>query len=312
MKKVIEELNELEEEYPSGEKEDEAIELKERIESLKQEIKEWDDKRFNKVWYNARFLQIIESYPEYLDLLDEYNYVDYNTLQLKTLQELENDPNPPYKTVFVDEFQDTDPLQFRIFQELRKHCDYFTAVGDVDQHIYAFRSSFNDFFDELKKLDSLEPLPLDVNFRSTENIVGLTEEFIRPQRESKEREMHMKSDGKRCNNFNFLIDNRNEEEEALNIYRIIKTLIDKGIKESDIAILYRKHSSTTLANIVEIFKNMGINFSIKGQKNLKEQDEVRSIITLLWYVTRDTRVGRIPSDDELKELVSMWLAGFLL
>ena len=243
-------------------------------------------------------------------LLEKYHYVDYNTLQLKTLKELENDPNPPYTTIFVDEFQDTDPLQFRIFQELRKHCEYFTAVGDVDQHIYAFRSSFNDFFDELEKIDSLEPLHLDVNFRSTENIVNLTEEFIRPQRESKEREMHMESDGKCCNNSNFVIENKDKDEESANIYNIIKTLINNGVKESDIAVLYRKHSSKTIAKLVETFKKEGINFSIKGQKDLKEQSEVKSIITLLWYITRKTFVGYTPSSAELDESDDLNLKAF--
>ena len=277
-------------------------ELKEKIETFKQEIEVLEKETFSKSWYNQRFLQIIESYPSYLELLDKLNFVEYNTLQLKTLQELENDTNPPYKTIFVDEFQDTDPLQFRIFQELRKHCDYFTAVGDVDQHIYAFRSSFNDFFDEFKKIYSLDPLDLDVNFRSTENIVNLTEEFIRPQRESKKRDIHMKSSGKLCNNSNFIIENKDEGEESDNIFKIIKNLIDNGVKESDIAVLYRKHSSKTIANLVEIFKNEGINFSIKGQKDLGERPEVKSILNLLWYITRNTHIGYIPTNDELTEL----------
>ena len=263
---------------------------------------EFDDTRlFSKSWYNARFLKIIEAYPTYLELLDEYHYVDYDTLQKKALKELEEDPKTPFKTIFVDEFQDTDPLQFRIFQELRKTCDYFTAVGDVDQHIYAFRSSFNDFFDELIRLEGLKPIPLDVNFRSTENIVKLTEAFIDPQRkETSEKEMV--SNGKPYNNPNFLVESENSEEEASKVYQIISTLIDNGVKESDIAVLYRKHSDKTIADLVERFNEGGISFSIKGQSDLSDQAEVKSIMTLLWYIARNIDVGHIPSKDELKEL----------
>ena len=263
---------------------------------------EFDDTRlFSKSWYNARFLKIIEAYPTYLELLDEYHYVDYDTLQKKALKELGEDPKTPFKTIFVDEFQDTDPLQFRIFQELRKTCDYFTAVGDVDQHIYAFRSSFNDFFDELIRLEGLKPIPLDVNFRSTENIVKLTEAFIDPQRkETSEKEMV--SNGKPYNNPNFLVESENSEEEASKVYQIISSLIDNGVKESDIAVLYRKHSDKTIADLVERFNEGGISFSIKGQSDLSDQAEVKSIMTLLWYIARDTDVGHIPSKDELKEL----------
>lgn len=263
---------------------------------------EFDDTRlFGKSWYNARFLKIIEAYPTYLELLDEYHYVDYDTLQKKALKELGEDPKTPFKTIFVDEFQDTDPLQFRIFQELRKTCDYFTAVGDVDQHIYAFRSSFNDFFDELIRLEGLKPIPLDVNFRSTENIVKLTEAFIDPQRkETSEKEMV--SNGKPYNNPNFLVESENSEEEASKVYQIISSLIDNGVKESDIAVLYRKHSDKTIADLVERFNEGGISFSIKGQSDLSDQAEVKSIMTLLWYIARNIDVGHIPSKDELKEL----------
>ena len=263
---------------------------------------EFDETRlFSKSWYNARFLKIIEAYPTYLELLDEYHYVDYDTLQKKALKELKEDPETPFKTIFVDEYQDTDPLQFRIFQELRKNCDYFTAVGDVDQHIYAFRSSFNDFFDELIRLEDLEPIPLDVNFRSTENIVKLTEAFIDPQRKETSKK-EMVSNGKPYNNPNFLVESADSVEEASQVYQIINTLIDNGVKESDIAVLYRKHSDKTIAELVERFHEGGISFSIKGQSDLSDQAEVKSIMILLWYISRNTDVGHIPSNDELKEL----------
>ena len=176
--------------------------------------KKRETRLFSKSWYNARFLKIIEAYPTYLELLDEYHYVDYDTLQKKALKELGEDPKTPFKTIFVDEFQDTDPLQFRIFQELRKTCDYFTAVGDVDQHIYAFRSSFNDFFDELIRLEGLEPIPLGVNFRSTEDIVNLTEKFIDPQRKESSRKEMVSNGNDDYTNPNFLIENSGSAEEA--------------------------------------------------------------------------------------------------
>ena len=282
----------------------EISQIEEIINELKKEtepeIEEVKKKLYKKSWYNARFLQIIEAYPYYLDLLEEYNYVDFNTLQLKTLKELENDPNPPYKTVFVDEFQDTDPLQYRIFKVLREKCDYFTAVGDVDQHIYAFRSSFNNFFYEMKNIEKPPSISLNDNFRSTENIVNLTEEFIKNQRIDSEK--NMKNVRENCNNPNFLMVNKDEIEEANNILKIIKTLIDSGkVKESDIGILYRKHSDDTLAYLIDLFKINNIDFSIKGQNDLSEQVEVKSLMTLLWYVTRYTFVGYTPSSAELDE-----------
>ncbi|WP_298522514.1 ATP-dependent DNA helicase [uncultured Methanobrevibacter sp.] len=255
-----------------------------------------------KSWYNARYLQVAKAYPIYLKLLDEFNYVDYDTLQLKALKELEKDSETQFKTIFVDEFQDTDPLQFRIFQILKEKCDYFTAVGDVDQHIYAFRSSYNDFFDELVKLENPDVLSLDVNFRSTENIVRLTEAFITPQRKETSKK-HMKSAGKSYNNPNFLLENDTSDTEAENVFEIIRYLKENDLIQGyeDVAILYRKHSDKTLAALIEKLNENEIGYSVRGQSDLAEQNEVKTIITLLWYVSRKTDFGYVPSKDELKE-----------
>ncbi|MBE6491195.1 MAG: ATP-dependent helicase [Methanobrevibacter sp.] len=273
---------------------------------------DFDESRlYSKSWYNARYLQIARAYPKYLKLLDEYNYVDYDTLQLKALEELEKDPITKYTTVFVDEFQDTDPLQFRIFEKLRANCTYFTAVGDVDQHIYAFRSSFNDFFDELIRLDTPDVLSLDVNFRSTDNIVELTEAFITPQRKETSQK-HMVSNGKKCNNPNFLLENRNSEDEAENVYEIIKYLKQNNLIEdySDVAVLYRKHADKTIANLIEKFNcDQDIDYSIRGQSDLSSKEEVKTVLTMLWYVSRNTKVGYVPSNDELDKLNLKALCG---
>lgn len=265
-----------------------------------------------KSWYNATYLQIARAYPKYLELLDENNYVDYNTLQFKTLEELKEDSNHPYKVIFVDEFQDTDPLQFRIFKILNKTCDYFTAVGDVDQHIYAFRSSFNDFFDEFKRLEEGDytSLPLNVNFRSTENIVKLTEEFIDEQRKDDSKKS-MKNHRTDCNNPNLLIENESSIGEANTIYGIIKFLKENNkINDySDVAILYRKHSDDTITHLIDKFNENDIEFSVKGRKDLSDQNEVQTLLTLMWYISRNTDFGYVPSKGELKELNLKALCG---
>ena len=275
---------------------------------IKKEIKngnpEYEERDlYSKSWYNARYLQIARAYEIYLDLLDDQDYVDFDTLQSKTLKKLQENPETKYRTIFVDEFQDTDPLQFRIFEILRENCDYFTAVGDVDQHIYAFRSSYNDFFDEVIRMDSVDPISLDINFRSTENIVALTEDFIKPQRKETAKK-HMVSDNEEYNNPNFIITNGDSDEEADNVFNLIVSLKEKGLIDdySDVAILYRKHSDKTIANLIEKFNCEGIDFSIKGQQDLAQQDEVKSVMTLLWYVTRKTDEGYVLSTNELKEL----------
>lgn len=267
---------------------------------------------FSNSWYNARYLQVAKAYPKYLKLLDKYNYVDYDTLQLKTLNELEKDSKTRFKTIFVDEFQDTDPLQFRIFEILRADCDYFTAVGDVDQHIYAFRSSFNDFFDEIIRIHNPDRISLDINYRSTDNIVNLTEAFITPQRKETSQK-HMRSAGKSYNNPNFLIENKDSKEESEKIYDIIKYLKENELIQDycDVAVLYRKHSDKTIENLIKKFDSDGdIDFSFRGQSDLSQQAEVKSMITMLWYVSRKTHEGYVPSKEELNESTEQNLKAF--
>ena len=279
---------------------------KRRIKDKDKEIDNDADKekkdRYSNQWYNARYLQIARAYPEYLRLLDKFNYVDYDTLQKKTLEILKENPETPYKCILIDEFQDTDPLQFEIFKILMSNSEYLTAVGDVDQHIYAFRSSFTDYFKILcddEKYDATL-ISLNVNYRSTENIVNLTEEFIDMYRDGYSKK-HMVSYGPEYNNGNLIIKSESPSDEARNICETIKRLKSKGVEEKDIAVLYRIHNNKTVPELIKLFRESDIKFSIQGQDDLKDQDEVKSIIALLWYITRRTDKFHIPSEDELKD-----------
>ena len=188
--------------------------------------KRLQDEKLTDDYYNARFQKIVEAYPEYLRLLDENNYLDYNTVQLKALNELQINPETKYTPIFVDEFQDTDPLQFEIFKILIENSEYFTAVGDVDQHIYGFRSSFMDYFEEMQEYCDVKRISLDVNYRSTDSIVSATDSFIKHQRKNSIKDL--KSDNEKYNNPNFLIRNDSPNTEAQNIFDIITYLKETG------------------------------------------------------------------------------------
>ncbi|AMD17365.1 hypothetical protein TL18_04620 [Methanobrevibacter sp. YE315] len=261
-----------------------------------------EDEDLKDDWYNARYLQIAKSYPIYLKLLDEFDYVDYDTLQLKTLKELKKDPETPYNCILIDEFQDTDPLQFKIFEILRKNSDYFTAVGDVDQHIYAFRSSYSDYFKELCENAPHELISLNTNYRSTEDIVELTEEFIEEYRKDYSQK-HMVSYNLGYTNPSLFIKVESPQDEANQIFNTIQYLKhNKDVNYEDIAVLYRKHYNKTIPELIRLLDENSINFTIRGQADLKDQVEVKSVILLLWYITRRTDNLYVSSQDELKEL----------
>ena len=264
---------------------------------------------FKDDWYNARFQQIARSYEEYMKMLDDNSLVDYNTLQLKALEELESNGETKYKTVLIDEFQDTDPLQYRIFKILLRQAEYFTVVGDIDQRIYSFRSTFRDYFEELESEFETTRISLNCNYRSTENIVNLTDSFISYQR-SENSKKELKAYNREYDNPSFIIETdlpRQKRQrkpayeiEAHKIFDIIQRLDENGqIKDfGDIAVLYRKHSSHTIATLISLLQDADIPFNVRGSRDLKTQKEIKAVIIMWWYITRKLDDSYISSQDE--------------
>lgn len=246
-----------------------------------------ENEKFKKSWYNARFLQTPKAYVKYLELLDLFNAVDYNTVQIKFLESLKENPETQYTNILVDEFQDTDPVQAEIFEILLKNAESFTAVGDVDQSIYSFRGSFRDYFEEFYNKYNAELISLNYNYRSTNNIIRTSEAFIKPQRKeySKKYLVGARNEDKES----YILESLDPQEEAQKIFNLIKDLKDNGkIRQySDVAILYRSIvSNKNIPFLIDEFKKNDISYHISGTEDLIESDEVKSILTLFYYIAR--------------------------
>ena len=246
-----------------------------------------ENEKFKKSWYNARFLQTPKAYVKYLELLDLFNAVDYNTVQIKFLESLKENPETQYTNILVDEFQDTDPVQAEIFEILLKNAESFTAVGDVDQSIYSFRGSFRDYFEEFYNKYNAELISLNYNYRSTNNIIRTSEAFIKPQRKeySKKYLVGARNEDKAS----YILESLDPQEEAQKIFNLIKDLKDNGkIRQySDVAILYRSIvSNKNIPFLIDEFKKNDISYHISGTEDLIESEEVKSILTLFYYIAR--------------------------
>ncbi len=246
-----------------------------------------ENEKFKKSWYNARFLQTPKAYVKYLELLDLFNAVDYNTVQIKFLESLKENPETQYTNILVDEFQDTDPVQAEIFEILLKNAESFTAVGDVDQSIYSFRGSFRDYFEEFYNKYNAELISLNYNYRSTNNIIRTSEAFIKPQRKeySKKYLVGARNEDKES----YILESLDPQEEAQKIFNLIKDLKDNGkIRQySDVAILYRSIvSNKNIPFLIDEFKKNDISYHISGTEDLIESDEVKSILTLFYHIAR--------------------------
>lgn len=240
--------------------------------------------KYKKDWYNAKYLQTAKSYPIYLDLLNKNYLFDYDTLQIKALEFLEKNPITQYRNILIDEFQDTNPIQFYIFEKLLQNYETFTAVGDIDQRIYGFRGAIDDYFKVMRDNYDCEVISLNKNYRSTDNIVDLTESFIEDYRD-KDSKKDMVAH-KEYNNQCYYIENEDNNEEGQKIGEYIEKLKKSGkIKNySDVAILMRSVKFSHLTEIIEEFKKREIPYNVRNFSNIFNNDDIKSFITLFHYI----------------------------
>lgn len=256
-----------------------------------------DDELFTEAWYNARYNQIAESYRRYLDLLNKENYIDFSLIQTKALELLETYPDLVeelgFKNILIDEFQDTDPVQMKIFDHLIRNCDTFTVVGDDDQSIYGFRGSDVNFFLEFQDNYDAELITLKTNYRSTKNIVDFCENFIKNDRIIK-KELISNPDRTGENPDIFYIKNgkNGRQDEANQIAEIIKHLKDSGkiANYSDVGILFRAIRGGKALKLSQSLESCDIPYDIIGNEDLLEQAEVKVLLLMIYYL--------IESDDK--------------
>lgn len=277
------------------------------------EVKE--NKDFTESKYNARYLQIAKSYPIYEEILKREKAVDFAHMQKEALKVVKKDGfKTQFTNILIDEFQDTDPMQMELFENLMKTAESFTVVGDINQSIYGFRGSNINPFTYLAKhyKNEFEFKSLPKNYRSTQEIIDISEDFIKHQRPV-DSALGKSECGREINNFNyFLVNNYDKtnkqtkeistQKEADDIVKIIKYLIDnkKINKLSDIGILFRSIKDSTsrcIGPLLENLESAGINFHV-NTANLIEQPEIKSILTLFYHLVAD--------DDPHKHFFNKW------
>lgn len=250
------------------------------------------ESKYKNIWINHKRLAIAKAYKTYLELHDEIKSYDFNLLQIKTKENLlkMNRKKVDYKNILIDEFQDTDMIQFEIFELLSENAETVTYVGDINQSIYWWRGTVSSNFKKLLNKDSeFEVKELLTNYRSPKNIVEFNNRFMVDDMEL--RAFNHENGGL------FYLDSKDRGEQAKKIVSVIKHLKKENIiqKYSDIGLLFRSTKMYQIESLLEELKSNEIKFHIQGASDFEIYPEVECVLLLIWYLTK-----KMPESDVFK------------
>ena len=237
-------------------------------------------------YYTEEELRIF--YKVYEDFKKKNKLYDMDDWLIECYKLLHNIPNyKGYEFVLVDEFQDNNLVQGLLLKELCKSKNIF-AVGDYRQCLYGFRGSVPEMFMNFtKEWDNATVINLDTNYRSTNNIVNMSNDFIK--RYYGNYEYYSDSIANKNADGNIEINSYiDKTEESVEIINKIEGLLKKGKTPSEIAILYRLNSKSGYLEYE--LKKRNIPYEISNESSFFKRKEVVAIMSYL-------RLIQDPHDD---------------
>ena len=253
--------------------------------------------------YSKKYLleqdDLIKIYETYQRVLQQNNALDFDNLLSKTYELLSTNKDVLnyysnlFEYIFVDEFQDTNRVQYDIVRLLAsKHKNIF-VVGDEDQCIYTWRGAhFKNIFDFKNDFSPVKVFKLEQNYRSTKNIINKANMLISNNTERFDKVLWTSNQDGKDVEVNEYYD---EQQEAENVsIKILRLVQNYGYKFSDIAILMRMNA-LTLAFEQKLL-NYNVPYRIYGGFKFYERQEIKNILSYLTLFSNpndDTALLRI-------------------
>ena len=226
-------------------------------------------------------------YIEYQDRLLENNLVDFDdllSLPYKILlqdDELRREISQKYQYIMVDEYQDTNELQYNLLELLASEHNNICVVGDDDQSIYGWRgANIRNILEFHNHFKGAKVVKLEVNYRSTQQILDAANNLIEHNRNRLGKKLisHIgKGEDVR------LLHSLDETFEANTIAKEILNLISSGVEPNKIAVLYRINALSR--SLEEGFSKAGLNFKLIGGIRFYERAEIKDIISYLRVIS---------------------------
>jgi DNA helicase-2/ATP-dependent DNA helicase PcrA len=237
-------------------------------------------------------------YPHYRDALARENAVDFNDLLLKVLELAAHPEGGPllagrFDHVLVDEFQDTNLVQYRLVRELSRATNNLTVVGDDDQAIYGWRGAEPKnllHFD--RDFPDAAVVKLEQNYRSTQMILTAANAIIERNLDRHAKHLWTERGGGEPILWEEAADDRGEAEF---VARAIRGLVSQeGREHGDVAVLYRTHAQSRV--LEEMMRLYRIGYRIVGGLSFfqrKEIKDVRAYLRLVGNPASDTCFERV-------------------
>ncbi|MFQ5874568.1 MAG: ATP-dependent helicase [Dehalococcoidia bacterium] len=226
-------------------------------------------------------------YQRYEELLRDSNGVDFDDLLLKAVQLLEKTPpvlekyTSRYVHLLIDEFQDTNLVQYELAKQLASRHRNICVVGDPDQSIYSWRyADIRNILNFEKDYPDAKVVFLEQNYRSTQNILEGAHNVISANEQRKEKSLWTKNkEGAAI----AVAEAYTEQEEAQLVAREVERLVGgERHRMGDCAIMYRTNAQSRA--IEEAFLRYGIPYKLVAGTRFYERREVKDIIAYLRLV----------------------------
>jgi len=242
-----------------------------------------------------------ELYALYQRKLKQYNALDFDDLLIKTVQLLKENPSVldyyqrKFKYVFVDEYQDTNKVQYELTTLLSGKYNNICVVGDPDQSVYSWRGAdISNIIDFEKDFKNATTIMLEQNYRSTKKILDLANRVIKNNFGRKDKKLWTENQEGEPIVYEELPDS---EDEALFVGSKIDEFMAKGHSLSDFAILYRTNAQSR--SFEETFIRKNIPYKIVGGLKFYDRKEIKDIVAYL-------KVLENPLDDiSLKRIINV-------
>ncbi len=265
--------------------------VRNRISTIKNELMTEDE--IAKFLNTPQDKAVEKVYHEYINILKNNNSVDFDDLLKLPVElftkhkDILESYQDKFKYILIDEYQDTNEVQYKLSKLLAKKHHNIFVVGDPDQSIYGFRgANFHNILNFEKDYKDAIVIPLEENYRSTTAILETANSVIQNNVERKEKNLwSSKGEGAKVKYFRAYDDHH----EIQMVIDEINKLLGEGYQESDIGVLYRTNAQARL--VENMFLKSGIPYKVVGSYYFYNRKEIKDLLCYLRLI--------LNNDDEI-------------